>query len=99
MLIDKQFINYYWICLRVLHLSRLDGLRQKLENQGLRDVAYMVINHQGEQAQRLHSMLAAKLSDNIPLYRQDGLQPNVWQKLGGQKDDFFVYDRLVRSLL
>lgn len=84
---------------RILHLSRLDGLRQKLENQGLRGVAYMVINHQGEQAQRLHSLLAAKLSEHIPLYRQDGQQPDVWQTLGGQKDDFFVYDRLVRFLL
>lgn len=80
-------------------MSRLDGLRQKLENQGLRNVAYMVINHQGEPAQRLHSLLATKLSEHIPLYRQDGQQPDVWQTLGGQKDDFFVYDRLVRFLL
>lgn len=80
-------------------MSRLDSLRQKLENQGLRNVAYMVINHQGEQAQRHHSLLAEKLSAHIPLYRQDGQQPDVWQTLGGQKDDFFVYDRSVRLLL
>lgn len=73
----------------------MDSLRQKLESQGLRDVTYMVINHQGEQAQRLHPMLAEKLSEHITLYRQDVQQPDVWQTLGGEKDDFFIYDRFV----
>lgn len=79
------------------HLSRLDGLRQKLENQGLKDVVYMVINHQGEQAQRLHAMLAQKLSENITLYKQGEQQPDVWQTLSGEKDDFLIYDRFVTS--
>ncbi|KAI3372036.1 hypothetical protein L3Q82_006904 [Scortum barcoo] len=78
------------------HLSRLDGLRQKLEGQGLKDVAYMVINHQGEQAQRLHALLAQKLSENITLYKQDEQQPDVWQTLSGEKDDFLIYDRCGR---
>lgn len=79
-------------------LSRMDSLRQKLESQGLRDVAYMVINHQGEQAQRVHPMLAEKLSEHITLYRQDVQQPDVWQTLGGEKDDFFIYDRFVEHI-
>lgn len=79
-----------------LHLSRLDGLRLKLESQGLKDVAYMVINHQGEQAQHLHVLLAQKLSENITLYKQDKQQPDVWQTLGGEKDDFLIYDRCGR---
>lgn len=74
----------------------MDGLRQKLESQGLRDVTYMVINHQGEQAQRLHTTLAQRLSESITLYKQDELQPDVWQTLGGEKDDFFIYDRCGR---
>uniref|UniRef100_A0A8C4H8X1 Selenoprotein P N-terminal domain-containing protein n=1 Tax=Dicentrarchus labrax TaxID=13489 RepID=A0A8C4H8X1_DICLA len=56
----------------------------------------MVINHQGEQAQRLHTMLAQRLSENITLYKQDTQEPDVWQTLGGEKDDFFIYDRCGR---
>lgn len=73
----------------------MDGLRQRLESQGLKDVSYMVVNHQGEQAQRLHTMLAQRLSANITLYKQDEQQPDVWQKLNGEKDDFLIYDRFV----
>lgn len=76
-------------------LSRLDSLRHKLESQGLRGVVYMVVNHQGEQAQLLHTMLAQRLSENITLYKQDEQQPDVWKTLSGQKDDFLVYDRFV----
>lgn len=72
----------------------MDGLRQKLESQGLQNIVYMVINHQGAQAQRLHPMLAEKLSENITLYKQPEDQPDVWQALNGEKDDFFIYDRL-----
>lgn len=77
------------------HLGRMDGLRQKLESQGLKDVLYMVINHQGAQSQRLHTMLAERLSENITLYKQDVQQPDVWQTLSGEKDDFLIYDRSV----
>jgi len=74
----------------------MDGLRQKLERQGLKDVIYMVINQQGEQAQRLHSMLEQRLSENIALYKQLEQQPDVWQTLNGDKDDFLIYDRCGR---
>lgn len=76
-------------------LSRLDSLRQKLESEGLRDVAYMVINHQGARAQNLHAMLAERLSENIALYKQNEQQTDVWQTLSGEKDDFLIYDRFV----
>ncbi|KAG7237575.1 hypothetical protein INR49_032192 [Caranx melampygus] len=75
----------------------MDGLRQNLERQGLRGVTYMVVNHQGEEAQRLHAMLAQRLSENITLYKQEEQQPDVWQTLGGEKDDFLIYDRVLRS--
>lgn len=74
----------------------MDGLRRGLESQGLKDVVYMVVNQQGEQAQRLHTMLAQRLSENITLYKQDAQQPDVWQTLSGEKDDFFIYDRCGR---
>lgn len=76
-------------------LSSMNGLRLKLNNQGLKDVVYMVINQQGAQAQLLHTLLAERLSEHITLHKQDGQQPNVWQKLSGEKDDFFIYDRFV----
>lgn len=73
----------------------MDGLRQKIESQGLKDVVYMVINDQAEEAQRLHPLLALKLSQNIALYKQSEQQPHVWHTLNGRKDDFFIYDRFV----
>lgn len=77
------------------HPSRMDGLRQKLESQGLKDVVYMVVNHQGAQAQRLHTMLEQRLSEHITLYKQEEQQPDVWRTLSGGKDDFLIYDRFV----
>lgn len=74
----------------------MDGLRQKLESQGLENVAYMVVNHQGEQSQRLHSLLKLKLSENITLYQQSPDQADVWEALAGEKDDFLIYDRCGR---
>ncbi|CAL8345043.1 unnamed protein product [Lota lota] len=71
----------------------MDSLRQKLENQGLVNVNYMVVNHQGMQAQRLHSMLTTRLSSSIKLYKQGDQDADVWQALNGEKDDFLVYDR------
>jgi len=74
----------------------MDSLRQKLESRGLKDVIYMVINHQGAQAQNLHGMLEQRLSGNITLYKQLEHQPDVWQTLNGEKDDFLIYDRCGR---
>uniref|UniRef100_A0A8C7H216 Selenoprotein P N-terminal domain-containing protein n=1 Tax=Oncorhynchus kisutch TaxID=8019 RepID=A0A8C7H216_ONCKI len=68
----------------------------QLEGQGLENVTYMVVNHQGEQAQRLHTLLRQKLSENITLYKQQPKQEDVWQTLAGEKDDFLIYDRCGR---
>lgn len=88
---------YFWpslhFSLPCVPLSRLDELRLKLEGQGLDNVTYMVVNHQGEQAQRLHTLLRQKLSENITLYKQQPKQEDVWQTLAGEKDDFLIYDR------
>lgn len=74
----------------------MDGLHQKLESRGLQNISYMVVNHQGEQSQRLHPLLAQKLSVNITLYKQEAQQADVWQALNGEKDDFLIYDRCGR---
>lgn len=74
----------------------MDDLRLKLERQGLENVTYMVVNHQGEPSQRLHLLLQEKFSQNISLYRQLPGQPDVWEALNGEKDDFLIYDRCGR---
>jgi len=74
----------------------MDGLHQKQERLGLRNITYMVVNHQGGQSQRLHTMLAQRVSANISLYKQDTQQADVWQALNGEKDDFLIYDRCGR---
>ncbi|TWW60591.1 Selenoprotein P [Takifugu flavidus] len=80
----------------MVQASRMDSLRQRLENQGLRDVVYMVVSHQGAHAQGLHAMLAQRLTEHISLYKQDEALPDVWQTLGGNNNDFFIYDRCGR---
>lgn len=72
------------------------ALRRRLASQGLTDIVYLVVNHQGAQAQHLHALLAERLSEGIVLYGQQEEQPDVWQTLGGEKDDFFIYDRCGR---
>jgi len=74
----------------------MDGLHQKLESRGLQNISYMVVNRQDAQSQRLHPLLAQKLSVNITLYKQEPQQADVWQALNGDKDDFLIYDRCGR---
>uniref|UniRef100_A0A3Q3BST7 Selenoprotein P N-terminal domain-containing protein n=1 Tax=Kryptolebias marmoratus TaxID=37003 RepID=A0A3Q3BST7_KRYMA len=56
----------------------------------------MVVNDQGGEAERLHPLLAQRLSENILLHKQSEQQPRVWQTLNGKKDDFLIYDRCGR---
>jgi len=74
----------------------LEGLRQTLESQGLRDLNFIVVNHQRAEAQLAHARLQQRLSEKITLYRQSEHEPDVWRALGGEKHDFFVYDRCGR---
>ncbi|KAI1900084.1 hypothetical protein AGOR_G00046390 [Albula goreensis] len=76
--------------------SRMDNLRLKLEKHGLMNVTYMVVNHQGKMSQQLHNLLQQKLPESIPLYKQNPEEPDVWQALSGDKDDFLIYDRCGR---
>ncbi|TNN40511.1 Selenoprotein Pa [Liparis tanakae] len=80
----------------LVQASRMEHLIWSLEVQGFKDVAYMAINHQGEEAQQLHTVLGQRLSRNVTLYKQSGQQPDVWQTLGGEWSDFLIYDRCGR---
>lgn len=88
---EARRLMLWLLCLCSL-VNRMDGLRQKLEGQGLVNVNYMVVNDNGGQAQRLHSLLANRLPSGIALHKQDP-DADVWQAVNGEKDDFLIYDR------
>lgn len=56
----------------------------------------MVVNNHGERFRRKHHELRSRLSEHIPVYQQEEEQPDVWQLLQGNKNDFFIYDRCGR---
>ncbi|KAJ7413901.1 hypothetical protein BTVI_42093 [Pitangus sulphuratus] len=73
--------------------GRLEDLRVKLENEGLVNISYVVVNHQGAQSQRKFHLLKESVSDYINVYQQEEQQDDVWTTLNGNKDDFLIYDR------
>ncbi|NWR75089.1 SEPP1 protein, partial [Centropus unirufus] len=76
--------------------TRLEDLRLKLENEGLVNISYVVVNHQGASSQRKFHLLKESVSDYITVYQQDEQQDDVWTALNGNKDDFLIYDRCGR---
>ncbi|NWI95376.1 SEPP1 protein, partial [Pitta sordida] len=82
------------LCL--LQASRLEDLRVKLENEGLVNISYVVVNHQGAQSQKEIHLLQESVSDYITVYQQEEHQDDVWTVLNGNKDDFLIYDRCGR---
>ncbi|NWU83724.1 SEPP1 protein, partial [Onychorhynchus coronatus] len=76
--------------------TRLEDLRVKLENEGLVNISYVVVNHQGAQSQREFHLLKESVSDYITVYQQEEQQDDVWTTLNGNKDDFLIYDRCGR---
>uniref|UniRef100_A0A8B9G7E2 Selenoprotein P n=1 Tax=Amazona collaria TaxID=241587 RepID=A0A8B9G7E2_9PSIT len=72
------------------------NLRVKLENEGLVNVSYIIVNHQGSYSQRKFHLLQESVSEYITVYQQDEQQDDVWTKLNGNKDDFLIYDRCGR---
>ncbi|NXS41834.1 SEPP1 protein, partial [Balaeniceps rex] len=73
--------------------TRLEDLRVKLENEGLVNTSYVVVNHQGTYSQRNFHLLKESVSDYITVYQQDEQQADVWTTLNGNKDVFLIYDR------
>ncbi|NXN11014.1 SEPP1 protein, partial [Indicator maculatus] len=76
--------------------TRLEDLRAKLENEGLVNISYVVVNHQGAYSQRKFHLLKESVSEYITVYQQDDQQADVWTTLNGNKDDFLIYDRCGR---
>lgn len=82
----------------MLQASRLEELRLKLEKDGLVNISYVVVNHQGKPSQLKYHLLKQRVSEHIPVYQQDETQPDIWSLLNGNKDDFLVYDRCGRLI-
>uniref|UniRef100_A0A8D0ESG4 Selenoprotein P n=1 Tax=Strix occidentalis caurina TaxID=311401 RepID=A0A8D0ESG4_STROC len=77
-------------------VALLQDLRVKLENEGLVNISYVIVNHQGTYSQRKFHLLKESVSDSITVYQQDEQQADVWTTLNGNKDDFLIYDRCGR---
>uniref|UniRef100_A0A8C3BF63 Selenoprotein P n=1 Tax=Cairina moschata TaxID=8855 RepID=A0A8C3BF63_CAIMO len=84
-----------WSCFFTFS-SRLEDLRVKLENEGLVNISYVVVNHQGAYSQKKFHLLKESVSEYITVYQQDEHQADVWTTLNGNKDDFLIYDRCGR---
>lgn len=59
----------------------------------IEDINFLTINHKGQRSVTLFWMLDSKT--NFTTY-QDNNEDDVWTKLGGRKDDFYIYDRCGR---
>uniref|UniRef100_A0A8C5TM58 Selenoprotein P n=1 Tax=Malurus cyaneus samueli TaxID=2593467 RepID=A0A8C5TM58_9PASS len=99
MLNSRGLVTVVALLLMVLLLyipTSLEDLRVKLENEGLFNISYVVVNHQGAQSRREFHLLKERVSDYITVYQQDEQQDDVWTTLNGNKDDFLIYDRCGR---
>uniref|UniRef100_A0A8B9S954 Selenoprotein P N-terminal domain-containing protein n=1 Tax=Apteryx owenii TaxID=8824 RepID=A0A8B9S954_APTOW len=74
----------------------LGGLREKLSRQGMADVRYMIVNEKAPLSRAMFGELARQAPPGVPVYQQEPQDPDVWQVLEGDKDDFLVYDRCAR---
>uniref|UniRef100_A0A669PC82 Selenoprotein P N-terminal domain-containing protein n=1 Tax=Phasianus colchicus TaxID=9054 RepID=A0A669PC82_PHACC len=74
----------------------LGALRERLGQQGVSDVRYMIINEQAPLSRAMFGELQRHAPPGVPVLQQQPHEPDVWQLLGGDKDDFLVYDRCGR---
>ncbi|GCB62736.1 hypothetical protein scyTo_0011507 [Scyliorhinus torazame] len=70
----------------------LKHLQEKLERNGFENISFLVVNHQGNSSRERYKHLRSSVSETIPVYQQDVNQPDVWELLEGNKDDFLIYD-------
>uniref|UniRef100_A0A8C4V372 Selenoprotein P N-terminal domain-containing protein n=1 Tax=Falco tinnunculus TaxID=100819 RepID=A0A8C4V372_FALTI len=75
---------------------RLGGLRERLARQGTVDVRYMIINEKAPLSHAMFGELERQAPPGVPVFQPEPEDPDVWQVLGGDKDDFLIYDRCGR---
>uniref|UniRef100_A0A4W3HTY3 Selenoprotein P2 n=1 Tax=Callorhinchus milii TaxID=7868 RepID=A0A4W3HTY3_CALMI len=76
--------------------AKLGSLQDKLARQGLKDVHYMIVNEKAPESRAMLWELKRHVPNNVSVYQQSPIQPDVWHSLQGGKDDFLIYDRCGR---
>ncbi|MEE6495236.1 hypothetical protein FKM82_001987 [Ascaphus truei] len=76
----------------------LGPLRDKLTLQGLTNISYIIVNDQSYLSRLKYPELQRRAPTEVPVYQQSPFQPDVWQILNGEKDDFYIYDRQVPAV-
>ncbi|CAM5136552.1 unnamed protein product [Eretmochelys imbricata] len=56
----------------------------------------MIVNEKAPLSRAMFWELKRLAPEGVPVYQQEILEPDVWQILDGDKDDFFIYDRCGR---
>ncbi|NXX99669.1 SELPB protein, partial [Centropus bengalensis] len=56
----------------------------------------MIINEKAPLSRAMFGELKRQAPPGVPVFQPDPEEPDVWQILGGDKDDFLVYDRCGR---
>ncbi|KAM9324626.1 selenoprotein Pb-like [Gastrophryne carolinensis] len=80
----------------LVQAQNMGPLRDKLANQGLTNISYIIVNDQSPMSKLLFPELKRRAPPGIPVYQQLPNQEDVWQLLDGNKDDFLIYDRCGR---
>ena len=68
-------------------------LRDTLSLGNVTDVSFMIVNEQEPVSSAVFWQLQRRAPPGVPVYQQAPRQPDVWELLDGDKDDFLVYDR------
>uniref|UniRef100_A0ACB8F4M5 Selenoprotein Pb n=2 Tax=Sphaerodactylus townsendi TaxID=933632 RepID=A0ACB8F4M5_9SAUR len=57
------------------------------------NVSFMIVNEKTPFSRAMYWELKRHAPEEIPVYQQEILEPDVWKILDGNKDDFLIYDR------
>ncbi|XP_018429232.1 PREDICTED: selenoprotein Pb-like isoform X2 [Nanorana parkeri] len=80
----------------LVQAANMGPLRDKLTNQGLTNISYIIVNDQSSLSRILFPKLVTQAPPGVPVYQQLPEQEDVWEVLDGSKDDFLIYDRCGR---
>uniref|UniRef100_A0A670XRI2 Selenoprotein P N-terminal domain-containing protein n=1 Tax=Pseudonaja textilis TaxID=8673 RepID=A0A670XRI2_PSETE len=66
---------------------------KKLSGDGMANVSFIIVNEKTPSSRAMYWELKRHAPKGIPVFQQQILEPDVWQILLGNKDDFLIYDR------
>ena len=75
-----------------LYISRLNDLRNKLLNEGIADINFVIINAGDSYSQSLIHLLHGQVDSSFPVL-QEPTAGAVWNVFFGRKDDMIIFDR------